>query len=157
MDDRVLAAVVALIVFVLGWNMSGVCRQLVRVVQRDFRAKKQAEEDARLGVPERPPRREMYHLAFHSTSGLWAVGDTEREARKLALARWTRLGEGLPPELRADDPTPEAWAAGLTIAYLEIDGGEQVMREILLPSFIDADMAPTPWNPEPDYHGWEEA
>lgn len=157
MDDRVLAAVAAVILFVLGWNMSGVWREIVREVQRQARAKKQAEEDARLGVPERGPKREMYHLAFHSTSGLWAVGDTEREARKLALARWTRLGGGLPPELRTDDPTPEVWAAGLTIAYVEIDGGEQAMRAILLPSFTDGDMAPTPWNPEPTVFGWEEA
>lgn len=155
MDDRVLAAVVGAILFVLGWNMSGVWREIVREVQRQARAKKIAEEDARLGVRERPPRQAMYHLAFHGTSGLWAVGDTEREARKLALARWTRLGEGLPLELRVDDPTPEEWAKNLTLVYVEIDS-EQAMRELLLPSFTDGDMAPTPWNPEPD-HGWEEA
>ncbi len=145
----------AMVAFTVGWLSAG----LWRTVQQEARKRRLdaliKEEDACLGVQKHPPPREMY-LAFHSTSGLWSVGDTEREARKLALARWTRLGEGLPPELRVDDPTPEAWVAGLTIAYLEIDGGEQAMREIVLPSFIDADMAPTPWNPQPD-HGWEEA
>lgn len=148
---------VGIVGLVVGWHAAGVWRETVREIRRQRYAKADEDERVRLGMDDRRPPREMYHLAFHGTSGLWAVGDTEREARKLALARWTRLGEGLPPELRTDDPTPEAWAAGLTIAYVEIDGGEQAMREILLPSFIDADMAPTPWNPEPTVFSWEEA
>lgn len=146
MDELIgVALSAAMVAFTLGWL--GAC--LLTAVKL-ARRHKEVSAAALKGLP----RQEMYWLAFYrDDSGLWAIGDTESQARELAVQRWRDLGAGLSAEATAGDPTPEEWARGLVLVYVEVES-EAVLRENVLCAVRDGDLAYAPWSVDAT---WEEA